>query len=268
MKTLAMKNSKLWISIVSILSLATLYSQSALAAATAKPFQLGFQPAVTPVAEEMHKFHDMVLYIITAIVLFVLGLMIYVAVKFNAKANPEPSKTTHHVLLEVIWTLVPVIILIVIAVPSFRLLYFGDRTANPEMTLTVTGKQWYWTYDYPEHGITFDAIMVRDADLKEGQPRLLATDNEVVVPINTNIQLYVKSADVIHAFAMPAFGVKIDAVPGRLNETWFRVEKEGTYYGQCSELCGKDHAYMPIQIKAVSKEEYAKWVEWAKKEYE
>ena len=263
-----MTTNKIWTYCLSILGLSFLIGASAFAADPTQPFQLGFQEAVTPVAEEMHKFHDMLLYIITAIVIFVFGLLVYVAIKFNAKANPEPSKTTHNVLLEVVWTLVPVIILIVIAVPSFRLLYFGDRTAEPEMTLTVTGYQWYWGYEYPEHGIQFSAIMKKDHELEEGEPRLLATDNKVVVPIDTNIQLYVKAADVIHAFAMPNFGVKIDAVPGRLNETWFRVEEPGTYYGQCSELCGKDHAYMPIEIKAVTKAEYAEWVEWAKKEYE
>lgn len=206
----------------------------------------------------MHKFHDLLLGIISFTVLFVLALMIYVIIRFNAKRNPVPSKTTHNVLLEVIWTLVPVIILVVIAVPSFRLLYFGDRTANPDMTITATDYQWYWGYEYPEHGITFESRMKQADELAEGEPRLLATDNIVVVPIDTNIQFYIKAADVLHAWAMPAVGVKMDSVPGRLNETWLRVEKEGMYYGQCSELCGKDHAYMPIQVKAVSKEEFAK----------
>lgn len=226
------------------------------------------QPAATSSAERIHEFHNMLMYIITAIVIFVFVLLAIVVVRFNAKANPTPSKTTHNVLLEVIWTVVPVVILIVIAVPSFKLLYQNDRIEKPEMTLKVTGYQWYWGYEYPDNdGLAFEARMVPDADIKGDQKRLLSTDNVVVLPVETNIAVLVTGNDVIHSWAVPAFGVKIDAVPLRTNETWFRIEKPGVYYGQCSEICGKDHAYMPIEIRAVSKEEFKAWTEKAKLEF-
>lgn len=229
---------------------------------------LNFQPAATSSAQRIHDFHDMLLVIITGIVIFVFVLLAFVVLRFNAKANPNPSKTTHHVLLEIIWTVVPVVILIIIAVPSFKILYQNDKIDTPEMTLKVTGYQWYWGYEYPDHeGITFNSYMVPEADLKDDQKRLLSTDNVVVLPIETNIAVLVTANDVIHSWAVPAFGVKIDAVPMRTNETWFRIEKPGVYYGQCSEICGKDHAYMPIEIHAVTKEEFAAWVEKAKLEF-
>lgn len=228
----------------------------------------GMQPAVTSSAQRIQEFHDMLLWIISGIVLFVFALLVFVVVRFNAKANPNPSKTTHHVLLEIIWTIAPVVILIFIAVPSFKLLYANDRIEKPEMTLKVTGHQWYWSYEYPDQGnIAFDAYMLKDSELNAGQPRLLATDKAVVLPIDTNIAVLVTATDVIHSWAMPPFGVKIDAVPMRTNETWFRIEKPGIYYGQCSEICGKDHAFMPIEIHAVTKEEFAAWVEKAKVEF-
>lgn len=230
-----------------------------------KDWQTGLQAAATPTMERINSFHNMLLYIIVAISLFVLALMIYAMVRFRKSANPTPSRTTHNTLIEVLWTVVPIVILVTIAVPSFRLLYFADRAANPEMTVKATGHQWYWSYEYPDHGdFSFDAIMVPDSDIKAGQVRLLSTDNAVVVPVDTDVRLLTTSADVIHSWAMPAFGVKLDAIPGRVNETWFRVTKAGTYYGQCSELCGVNHGFMPIEVRAVSKEEFTRWVEEAK----
>jgi len=233
------------------------------------PWQLGFQESASPVKHSMAVFHDYLLMpIITVITLFVLGLLIYCMVRFSAKANPVPSKTTHHPLLEVAWTGVPVIILLVIAVPSFKLLYFGDRTVEAGLTVKATGHQWYWSYQYPDQdNLAFDAVMVEEKDLKPGQPRLLTTDTQVVVPINTNVRLLATAGDVIHAWAVPALGVKIDAVPGRVNESWFRAEKEGIYYGQCSELCGRLHGYMPIMVRAVSQADFDAWVVQAKAEH-
>lgn len=234
------------------------------------PWQTNFQPAASPVAVQMHQFHDFLLWIIFGIALFVLLLLIYVILRFNKRANPEPQKFSHNVLIEVLWTVIPVIILIVIAVPSFKLLYYGDRAVEPEMTLKITGYQWYWGYEYPDHeGINFMSYMVPDDDInaRAGQKRLLSTDNVVVLPVDTDIQILVTAADVLHSWAIPAFGVKIDAVPGRLNETWVHITEPGTYYGQCSELCGKDHAYMPIEIRAVSRKEFNRWVTDAAKEF-
>ena len=234
----------------------------------AAPWQLGFQDALSPVAHRMHDFHDILMVIITAITLFVLALMIYVVIRFNRKSNPVPSKTSHNTMIEVVWTLAPIIILLIIAIPSMSLLYYGDRVEKADMTLKAIGYQWYWGYEYvDEEGVAFDAVMLEADQLKEGQPRLLATDNTLVLPVDTNIRILVTAEDVLHAWAMPAFGVKMDAVPGRINETWMRIEKEGMYYGQCSELCGTRHGFMPIMIKAVSKEEYAKWLVVAKEKY-
>ncbi|MBK19832.1 MAG: cytochrome c oxidase subunit II [Rhodospirillaceae bacterium] len=238
-------------------------------ASSAVPWQKGFQPAVTTVMEDIHKFHDLLLVIITVITIFVLGLLVYTMVRFSAKANPVPSKTTHHAMLEVVWTIVPVIILVVIAVPSFKLLYKADVVPKADMTIKAIGNQWNWGYEYPDHGnFSFIANLIKDEELqkwaqdnKVADPkRLLETDEVVVVPVNTTVRVQVTSNDVLHAWAVPAFGVKIDAVPGRLNETWFNVNKEGTYYGQCSELCGRDHGFMPIKVQVVSKAAFAKWV--------
>ncbi|NCF79157.1 MAG: cytochrome c oxidase subunit II, partial [Alphaproteobacteria bacterium] len=212
-------------------------------------------------------FNDFLLILMTAISVLVLGLMLYVIVRFNAKANPEPSKTTHNTLVEVIWTVVPIVILVVIAIPSFRLLYFQREIPQAEMTVKAVGYQWYWGYEYPDHGdFAFDSLMLTDEE-RGDQPRLLATDTAMVVPVDTTVRVIVTAADVLHAFAMPAFGLKMDAVPGRWNETWFKAEKTGTFYGQCSELCGIRHAFMPIRIKVVEKAEFAAWVEEAKNEY-
>ncbi len=229
---------------------------------------LGFQDSATTSGDLIADFHDQLLVIISAIVLFVFVLLVIVVVRFNKKANPKPSMVTHNVKLEIAWTLLPVMILIYIAVPSFSILYKNDKIVEPEMTLKITGYQWYWGYEYPDHdGIAFDARMIPDAEIGEGQKRLLSTDNVVVLPVDTDIAILVTANDVIHSWTIPAFKVKMDAVPGRTNETWFRITKPGTYYGRCSEICGKDHAYMPIEVRAVSKEEFNAWVEKAKVEY-
>jgi cytochrome c oxidase subunit II len=226
----------------------------------AHPWQLGFQTAASPIMEQITSFHTYVTIIITLIALFVLALLIYVMVRFNERANPQPSRSTHNTALEIAWTVIPVLILVAIAIPSFRLLFAQYDFPKADLHITATGNQWYWSYEYPDHGITFDSIMVPEADLKEGQPRLLTVDREVVVPVNKNVIVGLKSNDVIHDWAVPAFGVKLDAVPGRLQSTWFRAEREGIYYGQCSELCGRNHAFMPITVRVVSEEAFNDWL--------
>jgi len=205
--------------------------------------------------------------VIVAITLFVLALLVIVMVKFNARANPTPSRTTHNTTIELVWTVVPVLILVTIAVPSFRLLFYQLNTPKADVTVKATGKQWFWSYQYPDSKFEFDSLMVQEKDLKPGQPRLLAVDNEMVVPVNKTVKVLTTGADVIHSWAMPSFGVKIDAVPGRINETWFKAEREGTYYGQCSELCGRDHAFMPIVVHVVNEQAYNAWLADAKKKY-
>ena len=232
------------------------------------PWQMNLQQAATPVMEQIRGFNTLLLTIITLIVLLVLVLLAVVVVRFNEKANPVPSKTSHNTTIEVLWTVVPVLILVVIAIPSFRLLHLQLNVPPPDLTVKAVGHQWYWSYEYPDNGgFGFDSLMVPDKDLKPDQPRLLAVDNEVVVPVNKNIRIQVTAADVIHSFAVPSFGIKIDAVPGRLNETWFKATREGVYYGQCSELCGKDHAFMPIAVRVVSEPEYEAWVNEAKAKF-
>jgi cytochrome c oxidase subunit II len=195
-------------------------------------------------------------------------LLVIVIVRFNARANPIPSRTTHNTLVEIAWTIIPIVILMVIAVPSFKLLFFQLNIPAADLTVKATGKQWYWSYNYPDNGqIEFDSLMLKEGERKEGQPRLLAVDNEMVVPVNKTVRVITTGADVIHSFAVPSFGIKIDAVPGRINETWFKATREGVYYGQCSELCGKDHAYMPIAVHVVSEQAFAAWLEEAKKKY-
>jgi cytochrome c oxidase subunit 2 len=190
-----------------------------------------------------------------------------VIVKFNARANPTPSRTTHNTLLEVGWTVIPVLILVVIAVPSFRILFFQLNTPPADVTIKATGKQWYWSYSYPDAKFEFDSIMLKDNERKADQPRLLSVDNEMVVPLNKVVRVQTIGADVIHSFKVPSFGIMMDAIPGRLNETWFKATREGVYYGQCSELCGKDHAFMPIAVRVVSEQAYAAWLEDAKKKF-
>lgn len=234
----------------------------------AEPWQLGFQGAFSPSAERLHDFHDLLLWIIVGITLFVLFLLIYVVVKFNRKANPTPSTTTHNTKLEIIWTVVPVLILVMITIPSLRVLYFLDRTEDADMTVKIVGHQWYWSYEYPdEDDMAFDSFIVEDEDLEEGQPRLLTVDKALVVPAGKNIRLLMTSTDVIHSWAVPSLGVKLDTVPGRLNETWVRINEPGTYYGQCSELCGVNHGFMPIAVKALNEADYAAWLVEAREEY-
>jgi len=234
----------------------------------AHPWQLGLQASASPVKEQLTDFHNLLLVIITAITLLVLALLIYVMVRFNSKANPTPTRTSHNTVLEVAWTVVPVLILVVIAVPSFKLLYFVDKTENADMTLKVIGHQWYWEYQYPDQGdITFSSNMVPENEIQPGQHRLLETDNRIVLPVGSNIRILITAGDVIHSWAMPSLGIKKDAVPGRLNETWARIDREGVYYGQCSEICGVNHGYMPIAIEAVSKERFAQWIEEAKAKF-
>ena len=232
------------------------------------PWQMGLQAAASPVMVEINAFHNLLLVVITVIAVFVTGLMIYAMVRFNRKNNPTPSTFTHNTMLEVIWTVIPVLILAFIAVPSFKVLYAEGVVPEHEMTIKATGYSWFWEYEYynsdDETDFSFSATMVDEADLGPGQPRLLATDNEVVVPVGKVVRLLLTSGDVIHAWAVPSFGVKRDAVPGRLNEAWFRVDQPGTYYGQCSELCGMNHAFMPIQVKAVSEADYEAWLQTAR----
>ncbi len=253
--------------------LAVMVADAQALAGQPEKWQLGFQDAVTPIAHQIHSFHNFVLVIITLVTLFVLGLLAYIILKFNEKANPEPSKTSHNTMIEVIWTIVPILILLVIAVPSFRLLFAQYTYPKPDLVIKATGNQWYWSYEYPDAGgMSFDSLMARDDDNKpvkgpNGEPRTLAVDNFVYVPVNRNVEMLVTASDVIHAWTIPAFGVKVDAVPGRVLRTWFRAEKVGTYYGQCSELCGKDHGYMPIGVKVVSQSDYDAWLKKAKQEF-
>jgi cytochrome c oxidase subunit 2 len=226
------------------------------------PWEWTLQEAATPVMENIIWFHNFLFWLITIITLFVLALLAIVAVKFNAKKNPVPSRTTHNTLIEVAWTIIPVLILVGIAVPSFRLLFQELDIPKADLTIKVTGNQWNWTYAYPDDKIEFTSIMLSEEDRAKRNPkppRLLGVDNEMVVPVNKVVRIQTTGADVIHSFAVPAFGIKIDSVPGRLNETWFKATKEGTYYGQCSELCGKDHAFMPIVVRVVKDEEYGAW---------
>ena len=251
-----------------------------------EPGQIGLQPSVTALMDSIHSFHNGVLmWTITLITLLVVVLLLIVIVRFNAKANPNPSTTTHNTLIEVIWTVVPILILVVIAIPSFGVLtdqltmpdgerkYLGSNIFSfgevempaPELTVKATGEQWYWNYEYVDQALAFDSNMLKEDErnaIKPAQPRLLAVNNELVVPVDTTVRMQVTASPsgVIHAFAMPSFGIKVDAVPGKLNETWFNARKTGIYYGQCSELCGQDHAFMPIAIRVVTKEEFAFWI--------
>ena len=233
-----------------------------------KQWQLGFQDAASQSMREIVSFHNnLLLPVIIAISVFVLFLMIYTCIRFRASKNPNPSKTTHNVTVEVLWTLIPCLILIVMAVPSFNILYKQDTIPKVDLTIKAVGYQWYWGYEYPDENIIFESYMIKEENLKENQPRLLTVDNEVVVPVNKVVKVLITANDVLHAWALPSFGVKRDAVPGRINETWFKAEKVGTYYGQCSELCGIEHAFMPITVKVVTDEEYAIWLADAKMKF-
>lgn len=241
-------------------------------AAKAQPWQLGLPDPVTPLAKEMGAFHNYwLLPVITVIAIFVLILLIYVCFRFRESANPVPSKTTHHTLLEVVWITVPVLILATLAIPSLKLLYHTDEIADSEMTMKVIGHQWYWEYQYPDHGnFTFEAYVAartHEQAAEAGVHRLMDTDNVVVLPADTKIRLQFTSADVLHNWSLSDFGVRVDTVPGRLNEAWTLVEKPGMYYGFCSELCGTDHAFMPIAVKVVPKAEFAAWVAEAQEKF-
>ena len=254
-----------------VLTAATLIASAGAAMAELgqpSPWQLGLQQAGSPVMQDIIGFHDFLLWVITAITLFVLVLLLIIIFRFNARANPTPSRTTHNTPLEVIWTIVPVVILVLIAIPSFRLLFTELDVPTPDLTVKATGKQWFWSYSYPDNGnFEFDSLIVADKDLKAGEPRLLTVDNEMVVPVNKVVHVLVTGADVIHSFAMPSFGVKIDAVPGRINDTWFKATSQGVFHGQCSELCGKDHAFMPITIRVTDDNGFTAWVAQAKQKF-
>ena len=233
-----------------------------------KEWQLGFQKSASETMSDIVWFHDyMLLPVITAITVFVLFLIAYACIRFRASKNKEASTTSHNTFIEVIWTLVPCLILIVLAVPSFKVLYSQDEIPKADVTIKAIGYQWYWGYEYPDENIIFDSYMIEEKDLKEGQPRLLSVDNEVYVPVNKVVKVMITANDVLHAWALPSFGVKRDAVPGRINETWFKADRVGTFYGQCSELCGIKHAFMPITVNVVSQEEYNQWLEKAKVEF-
>jgi len=233
----------------------------------AQDWQLGLQPAASVVREHIDFLHnDILLPIITAISLFVLGLLLWVMIRYNAKRNPVPSKISHNTALEILWTLVPVLILLVIAIPSLRLLYFMDKAQHADMTLKVTGHQWYWSYEYPDQGgLAFDSYMIPEDDaVKQGKKRLLDVDNPVVLPVDTTVRILVSGTDVIHSWFMPPFGVQEYAVPGRTNESWVKIDREDTFYGQCNQICGVNHPFMPIEVKAVSKSQFAGWTECEK----
>ena len=240
--------------------------------AAALPFnyETGFQPAASPVMEQIEDFHRLLFWIILAVCAFVLALLVWIVVKYRSGANAVPSKVHHNTLLEVAWTLIPVIILVFIAVPSFRLLYFEAVIPKPDVTIKAIGKQWFWSYEYPGSaaGFTYDSLGLSDADAaKANKPRLLGVDNPIYVPVNKVIEVDTVGADVIHSWAMPQMGVKMDAVPGRINHTWFKPTSTGVFYGQCSELCGARHAYMPIELHVVSEAEYNDWLASSKKKF-
>ena len=236
--------------------------------ATAQPWQMGMQAAATPIMHRVTSFHSLLLWMCIVFVLFVFVLLAYACWRFSEKRNPVPSRRSHNTLLEIVWTAVPVLILVIIAIPSFKLLYFMDVEPEAELTIKATGHQWYWQYTYPDNGnFTFDAYMIADSDLQEGQLRLLETDNRVVVPVGTNVRIQTTAEDVLHSWAVPQFGVKVDAVPGRLNQLWINVEKPGIYYGQCSELCGVNHGFMPITVEVKTKEDFDAWVKEAQTKF-
>ena len=234
-----------------------------------KDWQLGFNEPATALMSDVIAFHSYILMpIITGISILVLGLLLYIAYRYNSSRNQTASMTTHNTVIEVLWTVIPVILLIIIAIPSFRKLYTAETIPKADLTIKAIGNQWYWSYEYPDYDdFTFDANMLQDEELSDPSLRLLETDTQIVVPVNKVVKLLITSNDVLHAWTIPAFAVKKDAVPGRLNETWFKAEKTGTYYGQCSELCGPKHAFMPINVKVVSQDEFDNWLNFAKEEY-
>lgn len=244
-----------------------------------KPWGIGFQEAASPTMERVNDFHELLLYITVAIVIFVTALLAVVILRFNRRTNPTPSRTTHNTMIEVVWTAVPVLILVLIAIPSMKLLYFSDRVDNPDITIKAIGRQWYWRYEIPEQeykgqtigGFAFDSYMKQDDELKDGDVRLLSVDNVLALPVGAKVQVLVAASDVLHNFAMPSLGLKLDAVPGRLNETWTLINEKYagvTFYGQCSELCGAGHAYMPIEIRAMNDKDFIAWSAKGKTDYD
>src|ERR1700746_3356863 len=231
-------------------------------------WEIGMQPPATPVKDRLSAFHDELLIIIALIRIFVLGLLLYVIVRFHHQRNPVPTRTSHNTIIEMLWTVVPVLILVIIAIPSFKLMYFMDRVPNPDMTIKVTGHQWYWSYEYPDQGgLAFDSNIIPEGDLKPGQKRLLDVDNPLVVPVDTPIRVLVTGTDVIHSWFVPSFGVQEYAIVGRLNESWMKIEHDGVYYGECNQICGINHAFMPIKVEAVSKADFQRWLVDAKKKF-
>src|SRR5499427_2327928 len=261
-----MTNRALVVSAIAAIGLA---ATAAIAWADApRPWEFGMQAPATPVKERLSAFHDELLAIITVIALFVFVLLAIVILRFNYRSHPVPTRTSHNTVIEMLWTVVPVLILVIIAIPSFKLMYYMDRVPNPDMTIKVTGHQWYWSYEYPDQGgLAFDSNLIPEADLKPGQKRLLAVDNPLVVPVDTTIRVQVTGTDVIHSWFIPPFGVQEYAIVGRLNESWMRVEHPGIYYGQCNQICGVNHAFMPINVRAVSKEDFQHWLDDAKKKF-
>jgi len=230
-----------------------------------EPWQLGMQAPATPITQRIHDFHNELLIVITLITLFVFGLLGWIMIKFNARANPVPTRTTHNTFIEILWTVVPVVILVMIAIPSFRLMYYMDRVPDSKMTIKITGHQWYWEYNYPDNGnIGFNSNIVADKDLKPGDQRLLEVDNPLVIPAKTNIRIQVAGTDVIHSWFVPSFGVQEYAVVGRLNEAWVNVNEPGTYYGECNQICGVNHAFMPIKVVVMNQADFDKWLAKAK----
>ncbi len=245
-----------------------IFTASVAGAAQPEPWQIGLQEPAGSIAQKATDLHDLLLIIISLISVFVLALLVYVGWRFRRDANPTPSRTTHNTTIEILWTVIPVLILVVIAVPSFRLLYYMDETKNAEMVIKVTGNQWYWNYEYMDDQIAFDSYMLSDDELQPGQPRLLSVDNPLVVPANTKIKMLVTGNDVMHSFFVPSLAVQTYAFIGRVNEVWIDVpEGEKTYYGQCNQICGVNHSFMPIVVKAMAKEEYQAWLADAKQEF-
>ena len=259
--------SRRWLPVLGGGLLASLAAMPAWAQ-TPQNWQMGFQPAGSPTQAGIEGLHALVLWLMAFVTLFVAFLLGYVMWRYRASKNPVPSRTSHHTALEVAWTVIPVLVLVAIAIPSFRLIYFEDRTNAADLTIKVTGHQWYWEFTYPDQGgIDFSSYMIKEEDLKPGQLRNLEVDNRVVVPAGKNVRILTTSADVIHSFFIPSLGVQRYAIPGRTIETWVRVDKPGVYYGECNQICGTNHSVMPISVQAMTDQDFAAWVEDAKKKF-
>ena len=254
--------------LAAVLVATTALAPAAHALGTPSPWEIGMQPSAGPIKTEIIQLHDLVMVIITLITLLVGVLLLWVAFRYNARRNPTPSRTSHNTVLEIAWTVLPVLILVIIAIPSFRLVYYQDRTRDADLTIKVTGHQWYWEYTYPDKGnLDFSSYIVPDDQLKPGQLRLLAVDNQLVVPAGKNIRVLTTSADVIHSFFVPALGVQRYAIPGRIIETWFKADKPGVFYGECNQICGQNHSRMPIAVHAMAEQDFNTWVDQAKAKF-